>query len=415
MPQRLPDDVAAAPDSARIRVGIRLPGEVVPAYLATALGRVLAVARERIEIVAVVVQPRRLDSPSSADRLYEALDGLIYGRGIDPLTPTRAPAGLRSVIRRGHVPEADPTHPFDGADVILDLVGEPYSGPVPPFGRWHLVFTAGLHGAPERALRSAGADGLGMAALVADLDDRSVAIEQIVGALPSAGFGRSRAALYWGSASFMARALERLASSRSVEGARSGAALDGSTMIADSAGGQHRSRSPGGRRWAELATVTARRSFERAVYREGWTVLYRRRDAWDAFAPPRDLRGFRRVPAPVDRFFADPFVVAEDGRHCLYVEESAAGQHAGVISQLELDGDRWSAPETILSTGRHLSYPHVTRVDGRLVMVVDESASGAVTVYEREDVGWRPGPVLVDGIRASDPTLFEHGGRLWLL
>jgi hypothetical protein len=132
---------------------------------------------------------------------------------------------------------------------------------------------------------------------------------------------------------------------------------------------------------------------------------------------PADLRGFRAVPAPAGRFYADPFAVHDGGRDHLFVEMSRVGRHEGSIVRLTRSPDgSWGVARGVLAAGRHLAYPHVVRLGDRLVLTPDDGGGASVIAYgrTRDCETWEPLATLVTGIRASDPTLVEHAGRLWL-
>jgi hypothetical protein len=163
----------------------------------------------------------------------------------------------------------------------------------------------------------------------------------------------------------------------------------------------------GGRR------VVAGRIRERATH-PCWRIAWRRAG--------RDLAaggggGFRILAAPAGEHRADPFLLADAGRHHLFFERVPAGAAKGVIAHAELHPDgTTSEPATILEHETHLSYPFVFRRDGVAYMIPETRGRGRIELYRAERVPdrWVLERVLVDGVRAVDATLLEDGGRLWL-
>ena len=402
---------------------VRVDGDPVPSYVARAIEQVEAVGTA--ELVAVIVDPSGSEGPRPrADRWYDAVERRIFRGGpgaLDAVPLSGAPAAVRraapgaaawDVVRERR------------ADLLLDLAarslpaadahslpaaGGTAAGPSP--GHWRLRFAAGLDGPRHGAVpRLAAGDGLGVAVLEGLLGDGAVAdLAWHVGALPAVGHVRNRDALLWAAANLPARALRR--------GGRIAAAatpeLDGAGSVRDA--GPVRDAGSVRPGWLRLAGVTARRIAERVVYREEWQVLTRARDP--QADPPGDLRGFREVPAPPGRFYADPFLLADDTGVRLFVEVSGSGRHEGSIVALPLAPDgTWGPAEPVLSLGRHLAYPHVVAIGGGPVLTPDDGTGRVVVAYRPgPDRGpWQPAATILSGVRAADPTLLEHDGRLWL-
>ena len=133
---------------------------------------------------------------------------------------------------------------------------------------------------------------------------------------------------------------------------------------------------------------------------------------------PRDLRGFEAIAAPAGHFYADPFVLTSDGRTYLYVEDWLPETRRGAISVLELgpDGRPRGSPRRALERPYHLSYPFVFEHGGQAYLLPETSENGTVELYRATGLPdrWEPlGPIIHD-IRALDPTVLEHAGRLWL-
>ena len=424
-----------------LRVAVRVAADPAPAYIAHALERLGA--SPVAEVVLVLVDPSGAGRERTpGERRYDTVERLVYRGGLPALDPRPLPAlgGVRPTAGAAGDPRRDAWALVEAAraEVLVDLAPAPLAPPARPaaplpLGHWCLRFAGTAGGArggtiPRRATR----EGVGEAVLEARLSGgESVDAERLVAALPAVGYARARDALLWAAAGFPARTLERTAR-RATAVAPDGAATrrsDGRAGVisvapsaaalaparpgagaGDGSSGGHAGR-PG---WARLTVATARRILERAWYRETWEVLARR-PAGPGLPP--DLHGFRPIPPPAGRFLADPFVVAEASppRTRLFVEVSRLGRHEGSIAALDLRRDgTWGPPGAALDLGRHLAYPHVARLGGRLVLTPDDAAGGVHAYEQAGDGTWRRVATLLEGVRASDPTLVEHDGRLWL-
>jgi hypothetical protein len=134
--------------------------------------------------------------------------------------------------------------------------------------------------------------------------------------------------------------------------------------------------------------------------------------------PAPDPAGLTPLYPPPDRFWADPFAWAADGRHCVFMEEYPFASARGRISVLELGaGLAPLAPaRPVIEEGHHLSYPFLFSHEGDLYMVPESSAARRVDIYRctRFPLEWTRAGTLIAGLHAADATLFAHGGRWWL-
>ncbi|HEU4978479.1 MAG TPA: hypothetical protein VFT42_06255 [Solirubrobacteraceae bacterium] len=165
------------------------------------------------------------------------------------------------------------------------------------------------------------------------------------------------------------------------------------------------------------AGVLLRRVQER-VFDRRWHVLFRRRRSGGARGVPDPAAaGWRPLAAPRDRFWADPFVVERGGRHWLFMEEYSYRRGRAAIACVELteQGPR-GAPEVVFAPDHHVSYPFVFEHAGAMLMLPETLEAGGIRLYRARDFprDWRLERVLVPDVRASDPTLVRHDGRLWL-
>lgn len=155
------------------------------------------------------------------------------------------------------------------------------------------------------------------------------------------------------------------------------------------------------------------KSLASAFFIDQWAILtargadYRLLD-WKAFTP---------LLPPKDRYWGDPFVVEQDGRIHVFVEEKLYDTGRGHIACLEVDADGGLVKEQIaLKRDHHLSYPFVFRHGKDLYMIPESAERRSVDLYrcERFPDRWGLVKTLLKDIYAVDATLVEHEGAAWL-
>ncbi len=131
-----------------------------------------------------------------------------------------------------------------------------------------------------------------------------------------------------------------------------------------------------------------------------------------------DLRSLRYLVPPRDRFWADPFAIAEGNRHFVFFEEFRYRARRGRIVAVEVDerGAVAQAPTPALERPYHLSYPFLFRWRGGLYMLPETAENGTVELYRCEELPsrWRLERVLLTNVRAYDATLWQQGDTWWM-
>ena len=146
-----------------------------------------------------------------------------------------------------------------------------------------------------------------------------------------------------------------------------------------------------------------------------------RRETWhlacalgqDSLSP----RPERILPQPSDCFRADPFAVADETGYWVFFEEAPLKTEVGHIGVMRMDrAGRCGQTVRVLERGWHLSYPCVFRAGEEWYLVPESSATRSVTLFRarRFPFEWEEQVVLLEGVRAFDPTLREIGGRWWM-
>ena len=123
------------------------------------------------------------------------------------------------------------------------------------------------------------------------------------------------------------------------------------------------------------------------------------------------------IANPEGSFLADPFTIAVDGTHYIFVEEFRFKDRKGVIAAYRLHGDQPKRIGIVLEQAYHLSFPFVFRHAGDIFMVPESGAGRCVKLYKSTSfpAGWQEVKVLLEGVEAVDTIMFEHRGLWWML
>ncbi|WP_243312629.1 glucosamine inositolphosphorylceramide transferase family protein [Fundidesulfovibrio agrisoli] len=176
---------------------------------------------------------------------------------------------------------------------------------------------------------------------------------------------------------------------------------------------------PSGLSWLRFAADLARwgltRAWQDLLHRRQWFLAVRP-GGGDPLAPGFAARRFAPLYPPKGTGWADPLFFSRGGRSWLFIEEIPPSGR-GVISVMDFDGKNFGPPRRVLEEPFHLSYPNVFEHGGEAYMLPETSQAGQVRLYRATDFpgGWVLDRVLLDGLRAVDATLVEHGGAWWLL
>jgi hypothetical protein len=155
-----------------------------------------------------------------------------------------------------------------------------------------------------------------------------------------------------------------------------------------------------------------RRFVQNMLYRDHWHIL-----VGHNLSEPHDAANFRPLLPPDDRFWADPFVIYENGQHYLFLEEYLYNKKKGVISVLEvnIDGTHSNA-KIVLEEEHHLSHPFIFKWDNTYYMIPESGCNRTIDLYEciKFPHQWQFKRHLMEDVYAVDTTLVEHKGKWWL-
>lgn len=164
----------------------------------------------------------------------------------------------------------------------------------------------------------------------------------------------------------------------------------------------------------------AARRLERLLRMDArWRILWRitagdsvsERWRWPTFS-------YKELPDDGRRYYADPFIHRHAGQTFLFCEEFPFETQRGVLSYVEVrEGRILDQPRPFLDPGTHASYPMIFERDGAIWMIPETSQAKCIGLWRASEFPdkWTYVGPLVEGVAASDATLHEQGGKLWLL
>jgi len=151
---------------------------------------------------------------------------------------------------------------------------------------------------------------------------------------------------------------------------------------------------------------------------EQWILLYHLKEAGSArSAPSTSLRSYKRMVPPQDRYWADPFPVFQDGQYWIFIEEYLLETEKGHIAVFAMDlKGNYETPTRVLERPYHLSYPFIFPYRDSWYMIPETKQNRSLELYECISFPnqWKLRRVLLDGVEAVDPTLFEYRGKWWI-
>ncbi|HWL67288.1 MAG TPA: hypothetical protein VNS22_02775 [Geminicoccus sp.] len=168
---------------------------------------------------------------------------------------------------------------------------------------------------------------------------------------------------------------------------------------------------------ARLTRAARLRNLAGRILREAWEEQWRvgvlDQTPEQLVAGP-DARRITWLPARQQGYHADPFGQAgASGRPELVLAEAYDfKERLGYLVAIDRDGSE----RTVLREPFHLSYPQLVEHDGQTWLLPEAKAAGLVRLYRGDPFPERfvPGPVLIDGLAAADPTLFRDSQGFWL-
>jgi hypothetical protein len=116
-----------------------------------------------------------------------------------------------------------------------------------------------------------------------------------------------------------------------------------------------------------------------------------------------------------NRWWADPFILAHEGKTYILCEEMDVRRDRGHIVSLDLAQES-PEPTIALQLPYHLSYPFVLTHEGNSYVIPEMYQARKVTLFQPRGRPPRLEPiaVLIDDVAAIDPTVLHYNGSWWL-
>ena len=126
---------------------------------------------------------------------------------------------------------------------------------------------------------------------------------------------------------------------------------------------------------------------------------------------------YMKLIPPKDRFWADPFIIFEDHKYYVFIEEVISPCTRGHISFLTIDEDgNVTLPKKIIEKPYHMSYPFIFSYNDEYYMIPETSENSTIDLYKsvKFPEKWEKVMTLMDNIKAYDATVLFKDERWWL-
>lgn len=177
------------------------------------------------------------------------------------------------------------------------------------------------------------------------------------------------------------------------------------------------STAPKGHHWlGYISVVLGRAAAKKAASvlrrEERWSVSYIDQPWQEAL-----MANGVEIDNPANRYFADPFIVADGENVFCFVEDYFETRSRGVISVLKLEGRTHRFIGHALEEEFHLSFPFVFEHDGKRYMCPETNEAREIRIYEciQFPLQWTLRSVAMRNVGAVDTMIFLHGQRWWML
>jgi hypothetical protein len=417
---------AATASRAKLRVGLFADNALQPRWLVAALAKVAASESAELVLVSTGTAP-----PPPAPwpwRLYRRFDRKLLGSGPDlsarvdlrsglpPVQHTTLPPRGETALWRDSVAALKLDVAFALGDVDDDLLDG-----LARYGTWRYRYGEEL----EREEAYAGArevtrgEPVTASALVARPGGGAPErlLYQSWSRTRPLSIMRNRDNVQRKSVMFAARAvahLHRLGTEWFEQCPALAQATHGSRALSSAPERRSFTGAPGSAELLRVMARVARRGVEKALTVDQWFIGYR-------FGPAGplsgDLRPYRMLMPPQDRYWADPFPLERDGRYYIFFEEFMFATGKAHINAVEVRRDgSCSEPVKVLQRPYHLSYPLLVEDAGELYMIPESGANRTVEIYRcvRFPDEWRLEKVLLRGAPFVDATVHRAADAWWM-
>lgn len=144
-----------------------------------------------------------------------------------------------------------------------------------------------------------------------------------------------------------------------------------------------------------------------------WSVAYQFARDWKSAV----LWRAKVIKNPPNRFLADPFVVAHEGKNVVFVEDYDYRTSKGRIAAYGVDLSGYQELGIALEEDFHLSYPFIFRSGNDLFMCPEAHQSKDIRLYRCTDfpLRWQLHKIILKDVSAVDTSIFKYGDKYWML
>jgi hypothetical protein len=151
----------------------------------------------------------------------------------------------------------------------------------------------------------------------------------------------------------------------------------------------------------------------RRIIHQPWSLMAGKRPEGETF----DWGKLKLKAPPRDVFWADPFILKKQEKSYLFFEEYVRKTNLGRIAYAVIDANgEIGEPQVALERPYHLSYPFIFEYRGEFYMIPETAQNRAIEAYRcvRFPGQWEFHKTLMPDVQAMDTTLLEHSMRWWM-
>ena len=130
-----------------------------------------------------------------------------------------------------------------------------------------------------------------------------------------------------------------------------------------------------------------------------------------------DLSHFHKIKNEQNSFWADPFLILNEGRLFVFFEEYPYNTKKGVISFIELNNDAKVIDYCkVIEESYHLSFPMLYNQNDTVYMIPESCLNKTIDLYKASlfPYKWEKEKTLISGISAADSVVFFYDNTYWL-
>ena len=149
-------------------------------------------------------------------------------------------------------------------------------------------------------------------------------------------------------------------------------------------------------------------------YRDQWIILFNLNTTEKISTT---FNKFKKIVPPIDRFWADPFILEKNGYYYIFIEELFYSTKKGHISVIKMDKNgNYDQPKTVLIRDYHLSYPFIIEDNNNLYMIPETKGNKTIELYKCIEfpLKWELEKVLMTNISAVDTTILKKNNTFWM-